>query len=211
MDKQKTDKLIKTLEKNNFEVHFAETMKDAVNVFENNILNNIKISSVSYADSKTMQATGVLDVLRKKEDTEFIDTFNKEDDWRTQISKRKKALTADLFLTGTNAVTEAGQLVNLDMIGNRVAAITFGPKYVVLFIGINKIVTNLEEAFNRIKTIAAPVNAKNHPGLKTPCQKTGVCSDCASPDRICNTWTITEKSYPKNRVKIILINEDAGY
>jgi len=150
-------------------------------------------------------------VLRNKDSIEFIDTFDESDSWKDQINKRKKALTADLFLTGTNAITKKGQLVNLDMIGNRVAPLAFGPRNVVLFIGKNKIVNDLDEAMNRIRTISAPLNAKRHEDLKTPCQKTSICCDCKSPQRICNTWTITEKSYPKNRVKIILIDEELGY
>lgn len=96
------------------------------------------------------------------------------------------------------------------MIGNRVSGITFGPRNVVLFIGINKITLNLEEAMHRIRTIAAPQNAIRHEGLRTPCHQTGICTDCNSPDRICNVWTITEKSYPAGRIKIILINQELG-
>ena len=116
----------------------------------------------------------------------------------------------DLYITGTNAVTEQGQLVNLDMMGNRVAAIMWGPKAVLLVIGRNKITIDLEDAMFRIKNYAAPVNTMNL-DKKTPCSKTGVCHDCESPDRICNYWTITEKSFVKNRIKIILVNEDLGF
>ncbi len=112
---------------------------------------------------------------------------------KQKIYWRRQALLTDLFLTGSNALTQKGQLVNLDMIGNRVGGITFGPKHVVLFIGINKITANLEEAMHRVRTIAAPRNAIRHEGFRTPCHKTGVCMDCNSPDRICNVWTITEK------------------
>lgn len=205
------DKIIKQLEINNFEVFPAQNIQAAKHIFENKILKNLKISSISYADSITMHKTGILNDLRNIDSIEFIDTFDDDDSRKDQINKRKKALTADLFLTGTNAITEKGQLVNLDMIGNRVAPLAFGPRNVVLFIGKNKIVKNLDEAFNRIRTISAPLNAKRHKNLKTPCQKTGICSDCKSPQRICNTWTITEKSYPKNRIKIILIDEELGY
>jgi len=115
----------------------------------------------------------------------------------------------DLFITGTNAVTETGKLVNLDMYGNRVAAITFGPRNVVICVGRNKIVADIEDAMFRIEDYAAPANAMRL-DKKTPCVEDSRCSDCSSPDRICNTWTITEKSFPKGRVKIILINEDLG-
>lgn len=205
------EKIKKQLEINNFEVFIAKNSQAVKSIFENKILKNLKISSLSYADSITMHNTGILNDLRTINSIEFIDTFDANDSWKDKINKRKKALTADLFLTGTNAITEKGQLVNLDMIGNRVASITFGPRYVVLFVGKNKIVKNLDDAFIRIKTISAPLNAKRHEALKTPCQKTGICSDCKNPQRICNTWTITEKSYPKNRIKIVLINEELGY
>ncbi len=211
MNNTDLDKITKQLEINNFEVFLAEDIQSAKYIFENKILKNLKISSISYADSITMHKTGILDVLREIDSVEFIDTFDKDDSRKDQINKRKKALTVDLFLTGTNAITEKGQLVNLDMIGNRVAPIAFGPRNIVLFIGKNKIVKNLDEAFNRIRTISAPLNAKRHEDFKTPCQKTAICCDCKSQQRICNTWTITEKSYPKNRIKIILIDEELGY
>ncbi len=92
---------------------------------------------------------------------------------------------------------------------NRVAAIAFGPRYVVIVVGRNKIVPDLEEAMLRVKNFAAPANAMRL-DKKTPCVKTSRCEECKSPDRICNTWTITEKSFPKGRIKIVLINADLG-
>jgi len=99
--------------------------------------------------------------------------------------------------------------VNLDMIGNRIGGLTFGPKEVVVLAGRNKIVPDLEDAMLRIKNYVAPVNAMRLE-MKTPCVKTGRCEDCKSPSRICNTWTITEKAFPKGRVHVILINRDLG-
>jgi hypothetical protein len=96
------------------------------------------------------------------------------------------------------------------MIGNRVAALTFGPKQVILFIGRNKIVADREAAIARVKNYAAPVNVMRL-DKKNPCAKTGHCENCSSPERICNTWTITEKCFPKNRVKVVLINEEMGF
>ncbi|MCT4615652.1 MAG: lactate utilization protein [Marinifilaceae bacterium] len=203
--------LKKELEKNNFEVYLAENPEQAFEVFVNNILSMLDLSSISYADSKTMIKTNVIEYIKNNKQYQFIDTFDPDHTWKEQIAQRKRALNCDLFLTGTNAITKAGQLVNLDMIGNRTAALSFGPRNIVLFIGKNKIVENLDLAFKRIKEKAAVENAKAHPKLKLACQKTGVCVDCQSPQRICNTWTITEKSYPKNRIKIILINQDLGF
>ncbi|MCW3806790.1 lactate utilization protein [Marinilabiliaceae bacterium D04] len=99
----------------------------------------------------------------------------------------------------------------MDMVGNRVAPLALGPEHVVLFIGTNKIVKDTPEAFHRIKTIAAPLNAKRHTNFKIPCQTTSICHDCKSNQRICNSWVITEKSFPKHRIKIILINQELGY
>ena len=95
------------------------------------------------------------------------------------------------------------------MIGNRVGALTFGPKNVLVISGRNKIVPDLESAMDRIKTYVAPTNVMRL-DMKAPCNKTGECSECKSIARICNTWTITQKSFPKKRVKIVLINEDLG-
>ncbi|WP_321282179.1 lactate utilization protein [Marinifilum fragile] len=199
------------LERNNFEVYISDSSESAYHTFIEEILPTLNVQSVSYGDSKTMHETGVIDYIKTCTSYQFIDTFNTEDSWREQILQRKRALTADLFLTGSNAITETGCLVNLDMIGNRIAALTFGPRYVVLFVGKNKIVKDLEAARKRVKEVAAIKNAKSHKNLNIPCQKTGKCMDCSSPHRICNSWTITEKSYPKNRIKIVLINEDLGY
>jgi hypothetical protein len=95
------------------------------------------------------------------------------------------------------------------MIGNRIGALTFGPRWVIILVGRNKLVANLDDAMYRIKNYVAPANSMRL-DKKTPCVKTSFCEECNSPDRICNTWTITEKSFPKGRVKIVLINEDLG-
>lgn len=201
---------LKQLKANNFEVYFAEDTTKAKAIFENDILPNIEFKSASYADSITMRETGTLDLLQNNPAIKFIDTFSPNDDWETRMVKRKQALTVDLFLTGTNAITESGNLVNLDMVGNRVVPLAFGPEHIVLFIGTNKIVKDKEEAFHRIKNIAAPLNAKRHINFKIPCQTTGVCHDCKSKQRICNSWVITEKSFPKHRIKVILIDQELG-
>jgi len=139
-----------------------------------------------------------------------LDTYDRTIPPEENLERRRQALHVDLFFMGTNAVTEDGRLVNLDMIGNRVAALTFGPKRVIVLAGRNKIVCDLEDAMVRVKNYAAPVNAMRL-DKKTPCAATSFCDECKSPDRICNTWTITEKSFPKGRVKVVLINEDLGF
>ncbi len=200
----------KALEKNRFEVFMAADPKDAGAIFQDRIFPHLNVGTASWGDSMTLTATGVLERMRSDPGIRFIDTFDPRDTPAQRLERRRQALLADLFFTGTNAVAETGQLVNLDMVGNRVAGITFGPTTVVLFIGRNKITATLDEAKQRIRDLAAPANAIRHTALKTPCRKTGMCADCSSPDRICNTWCITEKSFPKGRIKIILINQHLG-
>jgi len=157
----------------------------------------------------TVAGTGLFQAVKARADIEMVDTLDKQVSPEEFVERRRKSLLVDLFITGTNAVTEDGQLVNLDMFGNRVAALTFGPKHVAVIVGRNKIVPSLDEAMFRVKNIAAPANAMRL-DKKTPCVKTSYCDECKSPDRICNTWTITEKSYPKGRVKVVLVNQDLG-
>jgi hypothetical protein len=156
-----------------------------------------------------MDSTGVLGELEGTSGLSVIRTFEEGVPWRELIERRRKALLSDLFITGSNAVTECGKLVNLDMIGNRTAAIAFGPKKVVIFAGRNKITADMVSGMERVRNVAAPLNAKRH-DFQTPCAKTGRCHDCSSPQRICNTWSIMEKSYPKGRIKVVLINQNLG-
>jgi len=198
-----------SLEKNNFDAFIAETPSEAKRIVIDKILPLIDIKSVSWGDSLTLHSTEILEYFRSKSEIKLIETFAENISREKIMERRRKAILADLFFTGTNALVDSGMLVNLDMIGNRVGGITFGPKYVVIMVGRNKIVQNLDEAMKRIKNIAAPQNAIRH-SQKTPCVKTSYCMDCKSPDRICNIWTIHEKSYPKGRIKVILINRDLG-
>ncbi len=200
----------KSLKSNHFEAYLANDRAGAKRIFMEDILPKIQVKSVSWGDSLTFHATGILGEMRRNPDIEILETFAENVSRDQLIERRRQALLTDLFFTGSNAVTETGKLVNLDMVGNRVGAITFGPKNIVIFAGRNKIVSDVEAAMKRIKSYAAPLNAIRHPDLQTPCIKTFCCMDCNSPDRICNVWTITEKSFPAGRIKVVLINEDLG-
>ncbi len=199
----------KALEDNNFEVFVADNTADAGKIVQEEILPKTGAKTVSWGGSMTFIATGLYNSIKDNPDMEILDTFNKSLSGEEKIELRRRSLLVDLFITGTNAITEMGQLVNLDMIGNRIGGITFGPKHVVILVGRNKIVSDLEDAMYRIKNYVAPINSMRL-DMKTPCVKTSHCEECKSPDRICNTWTITEKSFPKGRVKVVLINEDLG-
>jgi hypothetical protein len=201
--------LSKRLTRNRFEVAVAADPADAGAIFRDRFLPEIAPRSFSWGDSMTMKATGLLEEMESRPDVEIIRTFEPGVPRSEIIERRRRALLADLFVSGVNAVTEAGQLVNLDMIGNRTGGIAFGPRHVVLFVGRNKIVPDLPAAMTRIREYAAPLNAIRH-GFDTPCAHTGRCADCNSPQRICNTWSIMEKSFPPGRIRIVLINADLG-
>jgi LUD domain len=198
------------LESNNFDVYLTENKLEASKTILEDIMPKISPKTISWGGSGTFTSSGLYDQLKTHPDLEVLDTFDKSIPFDEMIERRRQALLVDLFITGTNAVTETGQLVNLDMIGNRICALTFGPKWVIVMIGRNKIVADLDEAMFRIKNYVAPVNSMRL-DKKTPCVKSSYCQECNGPDRICNTWTITEKSYPKDRVKVVLINEDLGF
>jgi hypothetical protein len=207
---KRLDNLKTALEANNFEVYLADSTDQAKSVVVQKILPGIDIKSVSWGGSKTLLATGLCDYFKENDAYRVIDTFDQSVSDKEKMEQRRQSLLTDLFLTGTNAVTESGQLVNLDMLGNRIGGITFGPSHVIILLGRNKLTVNLDEAMFRIKNYAAPVNTMRL-GMKTPCAKTSICEECKSPQRICNTWCITEKSFPKKRIKVVLINEDIGF
>ncbi len=196
------------LEANNFEVHIAENV-DAVKKIVRKIVPGTGAKSISWGGSLTFVETGLYQEMKDYPGLEVLDTYEKGVPPAEMLERRRISLLVDLFITGTNAVTETGKLVNLDMTGNRVAGITFGPRNVIILVGRNKVVPDIEDAMLRIKNYTAPTNSMRL-DKKTPCVKTSVCEECRSIERICNTWTITEKSFPKGRIKVVLINEDLG-
>ena len=180
----------KALEKNNFEVFLAENAEEARRIVLEEILPKIEVKTISRGDSLTFETTGLHKEFRDDASLEVIDPFEEDLSDDEAYERCRQALYVDLFFTGTNALTETGTLVNLDGWGNRVAGLTFGPKYVVLLVGRNKIVRDLDEAMFRGRDYAAPINAMRFE-YKTPCVKTSFCEDCKSAQRICSTWTIT--------------------
>ncbi len=208
---KRLDACKKALTANGFDVFVANSPGHAKQIFFDQIFPSVPSEILSWGDSMTLHATGILTELLGKADKaiKIIKTFEPGVPWSEIIERRRQALLSDIFLTGANAITECGKLVNLDMIGNRTSGISFGPKKVVIFAGKNKIVPNVESAFERIRNFSAPLNAKRH-CFETPCAKTGKCHDCNSPKRICNTWSIIDKCFPKRRIKVVLIDEHLG-
>ena len=177
------------LEKNNFEAFIAQTPVEAGQIVIDQILPEMNVKSVSWGDSLTLYETGVLEFFKKNSEINLIETFDEKASREEIIERRRNALLSDLFFSGTNAVVESGALVNLDMVGNRVGGMVFGPKWVVIMVGRNKIVSDLEQAMDRIKNLAAPANAIRHE-QKTPCVKTSYCMDCNSFARISLSFII---------------------
>ena len=203
------ENLKEALVSNNFEVFIADNAREAGRMVMDKILPKLAPKTISWGGAMTFVATELYDMLKAYPNAKILDTFDKSLSPEESLERRRESLLVDLFITGTNAVIRSGELVNLDMIGNRVSGITFGPRNVVVMVGRNKVVEDLEAAIERIKDYVAPVNAIRL-NKKTPCTKTGVCEECKSPERICNSWTITQKSFPKGRIKVVLINENLG-
>ncbi len=141
---------------------------------------------------------------------EVIDPFKPGLSFEDSLEPRRKGLLADVMITSTNAITLDGKLVNLDGLGNRVAAMIFGPKKVILITGMNKVVPDVETAMARTKNYSGPVNAMRM-NIPTPCAENGICVDCKTPARICNVWTVIERQRIKGRIHVKLVGENLGY
>lgn len=168
-------------------------------------------ASVGLGGSMTVASLGVVKELEKR--NKVFNPYTSEgkiDKTKDQFALRRSGLVADYFLTGTNSITEDGYLVNTDGTGNRIAAMAFGPTKVILVAGKNKIVKNTKEAFKRIKSVAAPKNARRHGLKELPCFSSK-CADCASPNRQCNYSLIIHNSRDPERITVILIDKELGY
>ncbi|MCK9239427.1 lactate utilization protein [Desulfocurvus sp.] len=204
----------KALARNGFDAYLVSGAAAARALVEKDILVRLmdeeNCRSVGFGGSMTLMETGIYDAVKATPGLTALDPFDPGLARFESLRVRREALTADIFFTGANAITADGRLVNLDATGNRVAALAFGPRFVVVVAGRNKVGGILEEAMRRVKELAAPVNAMRL-GRKTPCTRSLRCEDCASPERICNTWSITERSWPRNRVKVVLVDQELGF
>lgn len=164
---------------------------------------------VSCGGSQTLFETGIIDYLRNGNFT-FLDRYDKtlnNDDLKELY---RKAFSTNAYFSSANAITENGEIFNVDANGNRVAPILYGPDKVIIVIGVNKIVKNIDEAIKRNKYISAPANTTRM-DCRTPCVKTGRCMDCSSPDRICCEYTVVKKQKDSNRMYVFILNEDYGF
>lgn len=196
--------LAKNLKGRHFEAFYCATKEDA-------LVKALELipqgASVGWGGSLSAQQIGLLDAVRKG-------PFRAIDrDQYTTNEEREQAMRAcfeaDVFLTGANGLSLDGQMVNIDGNGNRVAAIIYGPKAVLVIVGMNKVVNDLDAAVRRARNVAAPINQQRFE-MELPCTVTGACADCKSENCICNQIVITRNCRPAGRIKFILVGEDLG-
>lgn len=197
--------LLKNLRSRHFDAYYCETKEEALS----QVLGLIpEGSTVGWGGSVSAEEAGLIAAVRSGNFRPIDRDAAKTPEERTQIMKQ--AMLSDVFLTGTNALSLDGELVNIDGTGNRVAAIVYGPDSVIVLAGMNKVADTLEDAVTRARTVAAPMNSQRF-DIQTPCNATGVCADCKSPQCICNQILITRHCRPAGRIKVILVGEDLGF
>lgn len=165
-------------------------------------------ASVGWGGALSAQQIGLIDAV-KSGDFAAIDRDTAKTPEEREAALRR-CLSADVFLSGANALSLDGEMVNIDGTGNRVAAISYGPKAVLVIAGMNKVCDTLEDAVTRARTVAAPMNKQRFP-FKTPCEVTGACADCKSEESICNQILITRNCRPAGRIKFVLVGEELGF
>lgn len=198
---------IKNLKKNNIRGYYISGCDELQSLLDGLIPGN---SSVGCGDSITLEELGVFDYLRQRTDLLFYDKHRIE---LTGEQKREIYLNnfrADVFISGANAVTVTGEIINIDGNGSRVAPIIYGPKKIILIAGTNKLTKDDDTGWDRVRQTAAPLDAKRL-GKNTPCTKTGTCTDCSSKDRICNTFVKIARQFDPERIHLILVEGNYGY
>lgn len=196
--------LVKNLENRHFEAYYCKTKEDALQKALEWIPEGAR---VGWGGAMSAEQIGLLDAIRsgnfKALDREQCATAEEKE------QMAHDCLNADVFITGANALSLDGQMVNIDGSGNRVAAIVYGPKNVIVVAGMNKVVDSLEDAVRRARTVAAPLNQQRFQ-LPNPCTVTGACADCKSQTCICNQILVTRHCRPVGRIKFVLVGEDLG-
>lgn len=209
-DRADLEQVVEALKKNRFQAFLASGAEEGKRM----VLERIPPQNqVGIGDAATLRQMGLADELKRR-GWEIVNPFVREltatlGTTEPFVAALRRSLTCDTFITSTNALTRDGKLFNVDGVGNRVAAIAFGPPQVILVIGRNKIVADLGQAQERMKTVIAPTHAK-WKKKRTPCAVTGKCADCSSPERICNITQILDKKPARGNVTVILVDEDLG-
>lgn len=198
-------KIVEAMEKRNFEAYYVKTKEEAIKKVLELIPEN---TSVAWGGSTTIAELGIVEKLYEKGKNEIIDRDRAKPEEIDEIFK--KAMFSDNYLLSSNAVTYDGKLINIDGRSNRLAAMMFGPKSVIIVVGMNKVMPDEESALKRARSVAAPLNSIRL-GAKTPCLTTGRCHDCTSEDCICCNIVTTRYSRIENRIKVVLVGEELGY
>jgi L-lactate utilization protein LutB len=205
-DEEKVSRAIRSLEDHGFEAIYVEGKEEACSQILKHISPNAK---VGIGGSATIRETGIIPRLKEQGNVIY-------DHWKEGLSPeeilelRKAQMTSDVFLSSTNALTETGELVNREGVGNRTNSICFGPGKVIIVAGINKIVPDIHSALKRIKEIAAPLRNKSL-NTANPCVEAGVCQDCNLPTRICRITLILERRPALTDMLVVVIGENLGY
>ena len=200
------EKMIKNLRRRNMEAFYCPTAQDAVAQVQALIADG---SSVTWGGSMTIRDMGLPQALRERGTLEVLDRDLVEDAQEKQ-QMYLKAFSADVYLSSANAISEDGVIVNIDGNGNRVAAITWGPRMVIFVIGLNKVAATVQDAISRARSTASPINAQRF-DISTPCHNDGVCHNCNSPESICSYIHLLRNSRNGNRHKVVLVGENLGY
>jgi len=198
------EKVVANLKKRMFDAYSVKTGKEALELALSLIPQG---DCVSWGGSMSIRSIGLTQALHEG-NYKVLDRDLVPQQQRAEVMRQ--ALLADTYVTSSNAISEDGQLVNIDGMGNRVAAMIYGPKNVIVVAGINKIVKSVEDAQVRARTIAAPINAQRFGG-KTGCMVTGACENCLSEDCICNYIVTTRMCRPKGKIKVIIVQEELGF
>ncbi|RDY27980.1 lactate utilization protein [Romboutsia weinsteinii] len=206
VNEKKIERTIKSLEKNNMKGYLVNNSEELFERIEKVLKDG---DTVACGGSMTLFETKVIDYLRSGR-FKFLDRYEPNLTPEEVKDIFKKSLLSDVYFTSSNAITENGELYNVDGNGNRVAAMLYGPEKVIVVAGVNKIVANVEEAIERNKYLCAPANAKRL-STNTPCEVTGYCMDCQSPTRICCEYTLIKRQKTANRMHVIFLNENFGY
>lgn len=206
VNEKKIEKTINNLKKNNINGYYVKDNDELINLIKD-IAKEGEV--VSVGGSMSLFESKVIELLRSGR-YEFLDRYKKDLTQEDIKEIYRKSFFADAYFASANAITEDGKIFNVDGNGNRVAAILYGPDKVVLIVGVNKIVKNIEQAVSRNRAISGPANAKRL-NLSTPCVKTGQCMECNSEDRICCEYTVIKRQRNPKRMHVIFINDTLGF
>jgi L-lactate utilization protein LutB len=197
--------LVKNLEKRGFAAYYcadkAAALAKALELIP-------KDHVVSWGGCASVDEIGLKDKVKAEYKTLDRDKAKSPEE---RVAIMRQGLLADTFLMGANAITEAGDLFDIDANGNRCAALIFGPKQVIVVAGMNKVVKDEMSAYHRMRSVAAPINVQRFPSVKTPCKLNGSCADCLAPDCCCNYIVRVRRSQPQGKIKVILVGENLGY